>query len=357
MYAPICFQKQLIALEKYESTAFIDVNRDGVMDIVSGAWWYEGPDFKTKHRIYQPRSLNDYFEDFSTIALDITGNGYPDIVTGGYFAGELVWLENPGREAKEWNVHRIPFGNIETTLAADLDGDGELEILPNNPGGPMTVFRKENGNLIPYELYAGPQNHGLGVGDLAGNGRNDIVLIDGWLENPGTLAGPWKFHPDFHLSDSGSVPMLVEDINGDGKPEIIAGNAHNYGLNWWEKTASGWVSHAIDPYNSQYHCMRWVDIDGDGEKELVTGKRFMAHLGNDPGEYDPVGIVYFKWTAGQFVKQVIDYGYEPPLSGKGSGIQFDLTDLDGKGYLSLIAPGKDGLYLYRNLGPSGRNRK
>ena len=355
MSAPIYFQKQLIALEKYESAAFIDVNRDGVVDIVSGGWWYEGPDFKIRHRIYQPRALYGYYEDFSTIALDITGNGFPDIVTGGYFAGELIWLENPGREEKEWQVHSLPAGSIESTVAADLDGDGVLEILPNCPNGALTVYRGENGTLVPREIYSGPQKHGLGVGDIAGNGRNDIVLINGWLENPGSLDGEWKFHPDFELSDFGSVPILVEDINGDGKAEIIVGNVHNYGLNWWEQTSTGWISHAIDPYNAQYHCLRWADIDGDGEKELITGKRFMAHLGNDIGEYDPVGIVYFKWNGAQFIKQIIDYGYETPLSGKGCGIQFDLADLDGSGFLSLIAPGKDGLCLYRNLGPDSRS--
>jgi hypothetical protein len=94
--------------------------------------------------------------------------------------------------------------------------------------------------------------------------------------------------------------------------------------------------------------MQWVDIDGDGQPELVTGKRYRAHCGRDPGEQDDVGIYYFKWNGESFSKQVITYG--PPREATGLGIMFAVADLRGTGRLDIVAPGKDGLYVFYNEG-------
>jgi hypothetical protein len=146
--------------------------------------------------------------------------------------------------------------------------------------------------------------------------------------------------------------MLVVDVNRDGLADIIVGNAHGFGLYWLEqRTVNGkraWVKHPIDPYSSQYHDMHWVDIDGDGECELVTGKRYRAHCGRDPGEYEPYGTYYFKWTGENFVKNVIDYGHI--RQGKGIGIYSQIIDINNDGKLDIVAPGKDGLCLFINRG-------
>ena len=115
---------------------------------------------------------------------------------------------------------------------------------------------------------------------------------------------PWTFHAEFDFVQA-SVPMLVTDVNQDGRNDLIVGQAHNYGLDWYEqkidtKKIRTWVKHAIDPYNSQYHTMVLSDIDNDGKPELITGKRYRAHDDNDPGAHDPVGLYYFKWNGESF---------------------------------------------------------
>jgi hypothetical protein len=144
----------------------------------------------------------------------------------------------------------------------------------------------------------------------------------------------------------------VADVNKNGLNDIIVGNAHGFGLFWLEQKISGarrtWIKHSIDPYSSQYHDMHWADVDGDGENELVTGKRYRAHCGRDPGAYEPYGTYYFKWTGEHFVKNIIDYG--PIRRAKGIGIFSQVVDVDGNGRPDILAPGKDGLCLFMNKG-------
>jgi hypothetical protein len=358
---PLSFRKVLIADERYESAGVFDVNNDGALDIVSGAYWYEGPDFRKAHRVGAVRAEGEYFDDFSTIPLDVNGDGLTDFITGGWWGNNIRWRENPGDPGKEWPEHVIAeTGNVETARAWDVDGDGQLEIVPNTPGGPLVVYKlcvdadgRGTGEFTAHLVYAERQGHGLGFGDVNGDGRGDFVLADGWLEAPADpFGGEWIFHREFSLG-SASVPILVTDVNGDGLADLIVGQAHNYGLDWWEQRRDGagqrtWVRHPLDPDNSQYHDLLWVDLDGDGQCELVTGKRYRAHCGMDPGEFDPVGLYYFKWNGESFTKQIIDYG--PTRVGKGCGIHFAVADLNGDGRLDIVAPGKDGLYVFYNEG-------
>lgn len=275
----------------------------------------------------------------------------------------LRWMENPkGDPTKPWTEHiTAECGNIETTRAWDVDGDGQLEIVPNTPNKPLRFYKlvtdsagKGTGKFTEHLVYDQGSGHGFGFGDINSDGKGELILRYGWLERPANpLAEKWTFHQEFDLG-SASCPVLVADVNGDGLNDLIVGQAHGYGLDWWQQTLDGgkrkWIKHPIDPFNSQYHDMWWVDIDGDGQCELVTGKRYRAHCGRDPGEYDPSGIYYFKWTGENFAKQVIDWG--AIRQGKGCGIAFQVVDIDGDGRLDIVAPGKDGLYLFKNLGPA-----
>ncbi|NSW54304.1 MAG: VCBS repeat-containing protein [Anaerolineae bacterium] len=352
---PLHWKKHCLSLERYESAGVFDVTGDGKPNIVCGAYWYDTPDIRTIHSIGTIAVYGDYYDDFSTIPMDINGNGRLDFITGGWWGNTLRWRENPGDPEKEWPEHIIAeTGSIETTRAWDVDGDGQLEIVPNTPGGPLVVYKlTAPGVFTAHTIYPHPQGHGLGFGDVNGNGRGDFILANGWLEAPADpFNGEWTFHPEFNFGTA-SVPILVVDVNGDGLNDLIVGQAHGYGLDWWKQVVSAdgsraWVKHPIDPYNGQYHDLIWADIDNDGANELVTGKRYRAHCGHDISSFDDVGIYYFKWNGESFSKQVIDYG--APGSGKGCGIHFALADLTGNGWLDLVAPGKDGLYWYENLG-------
>lgn len=348
----------MIAAESAESAGVFDVNGDEILDIVSGSYWYEGPLFLKRHLIGQVKRVNEYFDDFSTIPLDVNGDGNMDFVTGGWFNKTLLWRENPGND-QEWAQHEIASpGNIETTRAWDIDGDGFDEIVPNTPGMPLayyTLVRNKDGvstGQFSRTQVAEKHEHGLGFGDINGDGRGDFIISDGWLEAPKDQGNkPWKFHSDLNLGDA-SVPIIVADVNQDGLNDLIVGQGHDYGLDWYEQKRSGkeieFIKHAIDPFQSQYHTMAWTDIDNDGQMELITGKRYRAHNGNDPGGNDPPGLYYFKWNGESFTKNVISYG--PFGEGKGAGIFFSIADLRNSGRKDIVVAGKDGLYVFFNEG-------
>lgn len=354
----LTFRKQMIASESAESAGVFDVNGDKVPDIVSGSYWYEGPLYQKRHLIGQTKRVSEYFDDFSTVPYDVNGDGKMDYITGGWFNKKLLWRENPGTNG-EWTEHELfETGNIETTRAWDIDGDGFEEIVPNTPKLPLVYYtmvrdqnKKATGKFTPTKV-ADTHGHGLGFGDINGDGRGDFITADGWLEAPeDRKTKPWTLHTDFKLGDA-SVPIIVTDVNKDGLNDIIVGQGHTYGLDWYEQKRNGksisFVKHAIDPFQSQYHTMAWVDIDNDGENELITGKRFRAHNGNDPGEFDPVGLYYFKWNGESFTKNFISYG--PYGEGKGAGIYFSVADLRKNGRKDIVVAGKDGLAIFFNEG-------
>jgi len=341
----------------YEAASAFDVNNDGHKDIICGKYWYEGPDFVKKHEICDVLPDGEYFDDFSDYGMDVNGDGFTDIITGGWGHKTLRWRENPGNDGL-WTVHDIDVcGNIETIRYFDIDGCGVDEIFPNTPNDPLVCYKlivdengKGTGKFEKYTLFDKPLGHGLGFGDVNGDGKIEIICLNGFLTQPegGVFTGTWTLHEEFKIDVMASVPILCCDVTGNGVNDIIVGNAHGYGLYWWEQLGNGkWEKHIIDESAAQYHDMMLVDIDDDGELELLTGKRYRAHCGNDPGDNDDVGIYYFKFKNGVFEKNIIDYG--TPGEHSGLGIYFWYEDINNDGIPEIIAPGKEGLFIFQKV--------
>jgi hypothetical protein len=350
----IVFDRQMIDPGASETVAIADINADGRPDIVSGEYWYEAPKW-VKHRFREIEFTNNYVDDFSDLPLDVNGDGRVDIVSCSWFAKKLYWSENPGKAAGLWKEHPVETRfSIEFAFLVDLNNDGKAnEVLPEfgDAKAPLTWYEVSGGELVAHVVADHSFGHGIGAGDVNKDGRTDIITPAGWFEAPeDPRTGAWTFHADFNLGDTGFIHVL--DVNGDGRPDLVASMAHNYGIFWMERTAQGtWTKHVIDDSWSQAHSLAIADVNGDGQMDLVTGKRYMAHNGRDPGEREPLGVYWyehFKTPNGaiEWVKHVIDYS-----SRAGGGMQVTVARLDSRAAADIVTGGKSGLFLFRRARP------
>lgn len=362
----------------YEAAGAFDVDGDGDLDIVSGDTWYEAPGW-TPHRVREIERVGTYMNCFSTIPMDIDADGDTDFVSVSYFGKNIGWVENPGDSSAEWTYHEVDLpGPSEAAVAVDLTGDGKPEILPNAVNVVVFYELVEAGpepTIKKYDLGTEAAGHGVGTGDVNGDGRTDLLTPKGWFEAPADpTTETWTWHPDWNLGATG-IQILARDVGGDGLSDLVYGMGHARGLYWMKGTSEGapdrlsWSEPLlIDDEVTSVHTLLWLDLDGDGrDNELLTGKRVYAHE-REEGDVDASIIAYYRFgeDSGEWQRHVIFQG-EPatdapedpakrdaqkdfPRGTAGTGLEVAAVDIDGDGDLDLVCPGKSGLYLFENLG-------
>ncbi len=359
------FKKTVLDREfRSEGVTVADVNRDGKPDVLAGNLWYEAPNW-TPHEIAPPGKFDaakGYSNSFVNFAMDVNRDGWMDQIRIGLpFDHKVLWLENPKGKTGHWAEH-VVFRNAcnESPTLAHLAGAGK---------DPVMVFSFDDAQMAWYELGKDPNaefiahtisdkfpkdkakdagvfrySHGLGVGDINGDKRPDVLIRGGYWEAPADPRQPnWKFIPVNFGEDC--AQMHVYDVDGDGLNDVLSSSAHRIGVWWHQQQKDGsFVTHTIDNSFSQSHALELVDINGDGLKDLVTGKRFWAHGPNgDINPNDPAVVVWFelqrKGREVKWIKHEID-------NDSGVGTQFVVADLNGDKRPDIITSNKKGVSVF-----------
>jgi hypothetical protein len=341
-----------------EGAATGDVNHDGKIDILSGAFWYEAPLWK-KHRIHADTAnpVKGYSTSFLNFTLDVDNDGWVDLLRFDQPGATFTWYRNPGRVNDVlWKSFLVlPKAGIESPAFEDVDGDGRKDMICNDVQTKEVLWlqapvKKGDTRWKRHVISRHPERathqytHGLGWGDINGDGLNDVIIRSGWWESPKDV---YREDWTFHAADLGEdcANMFVIDADADGDADVVSSSAHKYGIWWHEQTSGGWKTHEISRIFSQSHAMSCTDINGDGYPDLTSGKRYLAHLQGDPGTDDPSVLYWYEFLPGkppQWIPHLID-------DQSGIGNNFQVEDISGDGKPDIIVSNKNGVFYFEQL--------
>ena len=365
------------------SAAAGDSNHDGVLDVTIANRYYLGPTFTDSRELYLGQAFNpakEYGPAMVNYAGDFTGDGWDDILVAESRAPALY--VNPRGESRRWTRYTVfPEVISESITFKDVNNDGKVDAIfsgsnkvqwatsdPANPTGPWKSYAVSEAG--PW----GGSIHGIGAGDINGDGRVDLIAPHGWWEQPagGATVTPWTFHQGaFGRNGNAGANMEIYDVNGDKLPDVVTSlAAHGFGLAWYEQKRDGggavsFIEHQImgdfaasnpgDVTFSELHALTMADIDGDGVKDIITGKRAWAHLDSysDPDAQGAAVLYWFKTirdpkaTGGaRFVPELIH-------NRSGVGSMIEVADLNRDGAIDIMAATIRGGFIFWNTPTRG----
>jgi hypothetical protein len=341
-----------------------DVNQDGQVDIVIGGRngrlvWLEN---KGEGQPWEEHLIDetDCMECGGSL-VDLNGDGLLDVINGGDFrAPEIWWWENPGKPGQKWTKRVIATTGqtqFHDTIIGDVKNTGKPALVFTNQHGHdgttiFTVPLPEDPTVSPWpglEVVAtgvhesnpyresGMQpEEGLAIGDIDGDGKNELVCGTHWYK--WSEATGWQRHK--FAAGYLSTKIAIGDVDSDGKNEILLseGDPCVYGktqggkVSWFKPgpdITAMWQEHVLEDFLLDAHSLQLADFTGNGALDIFVAEVGMADKTTDTYIKHPPRLFIFKNDGkGNFTPQVIDEG-----TGTHEAV---LVDTRNKGVLDIV---------------------
>jgi glucose/arabinose dehydrogenase len=331
----------------YGLTALVDLDRDGDLDFVLGGrgerparlYWFE---YQSPDRWVQHLVGTNYLSDVGLAAHDVDGDGWIDLIASG------VWYRNPTRPKEQEFVSSSfaqQIAGAHDIVMADLDGDGRRDVVLMGDG------RTELNSIRWYGIPADPGQpwkeqrigeavHGAfapaGIGDLDGDGDNDVVRADTWFENADGKGARWLPHKNLPMGRVGPFGMctrtVVVDIDGDGAQDLVVADADIAGskvaiLRNADRKGGEW-SRTDLPQSFNYgslHALAVADFDGDGDADIVVHEQEELL---PAGRQNPRVVIWENLGQVRFTERII-------LDTRLGGHELQIGDVDRDGDIDI----------------------
>jgi hypothetical protein len=343
-----------------------DIDGDGVLDIAlcgrNGRMvWLDNPGETGTWPLHLIDEI-DAMECGGT-AVDLTGNGYLDLINGGdYRCDAIYWWENPGVAGAKWKRSVIAwtsYPQFHDTIIGDVTGDGRMSLLFTNQGAPggtniycvplpddpmgspwpdlqiVAAGKHEPNPFQPFRRDGMQPEEGLAIGDIDGDGQNELVCGTHWYK---VTAKGWEGHK--FAAGYLCTKIAIGDVDGDGRNEILLseGDPCVYGktqggkVAWFKPRgdiAQMWAEHVIEDFLLDAHSLQLGDLCGNGWLDLLVGEVGVADPATDAYIVRPPRLmVYENDGRANFTRHVID---------EGTGIHDAvLADMRNKGVLDIV---------------------
>ncbi|WP_278251890.1 malectin domain-containing carbohydrate-binding protein [Sabulibacter ruber] len=322
-----------------------DIDKDGLKDVVTGAWWYKNPGTATgtwvQKAIGAPMNNMVLIHDFDK-------DGDPDIfgTQGTYISAKMAWAQNDGKG--NFTIHtNIPDGTStysETFIAGaalgNFNGVTNTQIaivwngaesshspvqmltVPANPVSEAWTIRSISPNAVGESISAG---------DIDRDGDLDLFQGANWLRNDN---GSWTtFSTGINLPTFFDRNALA-DLNKDGILDaVVTQIGSNQEVSWFVPPADPtqtWTKRTIGTDVDGGLSLDVVDIDFDGDLDITTGEWQEAHR-----------LIAFEndlCNTGTWIKHILHPGGTTAPDHHDSAIT---VDIDNDGDLDMLSMGWD----------------
>lgn len=360
------FKKHILSTDFVsEGVAVGDVNKDGLIDVLAGPWWFEAPNWE-KHEIYEPKLYvadKEWSNSMLNFSQDVNHDGWIDFIRVDFPGKAVYWHENPRGKDVHWKEHMIhnTVGN-ESPGFYDMDGDGRKDILCGDVTEKQMIWLKSPSGKddLTWKKYTisekntpGSENfsHGLGYADVNADGRKDVVIREGWWEGPEDVtSASWVWHAA-NLGEPCSH-MYAHDFTGDGHLDVFSASAHERGIWWYENAGDGsnqnFTRHLITDEMSETHAVAFEDVNGDGKKDFITGKRWYAHMREGTGAMEPAYLYWFEFVPDEPGKKPVWLAHQID-DDSGVGLNVVAEDITGDGLIDVVIANKKGIFVFEQM--------